>query len=72
MKTYIVEIPLTGYVSVEVEAESEQEAIDRAFEEAQLEHIEEWDLHRQIVRGNVFSGLRNEIHVEEIDDDDED
>lgn len=34
MRKYLVTIPYTTYIDVEVEAESEKEAIDKAFIEA--------------------------------------
>ena len=66
MKNHTVLIPVTGYVSVEVKAESVDEAVDKAYEEASLDkHLEEWDLHEKVVRGNVSYALLNEIEIYE-------
>jgi hypothetical protein len=72
MKKYNVQIPISGYVSVTVDAKNEQDAIDRAWESAELDDIAEWDLHHKIVEGNNFWGIRNEVEVELIEDYDED
>lgn len=66
MRRYTVLIPFTGYMNVEVKAESEEEAIVKACSEASWEkHVEEWNLHRHVVRGNVSSALLNEVEVYE-------
>ncbi|ALM62171.1 hypothetical protein AXI64_gp179 [Vibrio phage qdvp001] len=68
MKSYEVLVPITGYIVVEVEAENEKEAIDKAFESDDLtiDNINEWDTHENIVQGNVFYGVKNEVEVEEV------
>jgi hypothetical protein len=71
MKKYKVEIPITGFISVEVEACNKQDAIKKAFEydDLTVSNIENWELHEKIVEGvegTVFHGLLNEIEVEEI------
>ena len=75
-KEYEVLIPLTGYVSVIVEAESSEEAKDKAFvedfyidlkSESNNVQLQEFETHEHIVRGNVFYGTLNEIEVEEIE-----
>jgi hypothetical protein len=54
MKIYGVKVPIAGHAYVEVEAENEEEAIERAFEEAfTTDMIEEWDTLRQFNQGNV-------------------
>lgn len=65
MTDYVVRIPITGYVIVEVEAESEEEAIEKAFNSEILsDNIEEWELHQQVVTGNVYHGMLNSIEIE--------
>jgi hypothetical protein len=65
MPLYSVSLPITGYVVLDVEADSEDAAIDRAFEqEITNDHIEEWQVHQQIVTGNVFHGTMNEATAE--------
>lgn len=72
MKKWWVSIPVTMEISVEVEAETEEEAIEKGLYET------EWTLgepsgcevincesHRQVCRGNVFSGVLNEAYAME-------
>lgn len=67
MATYGVSLPITGSVYVEVEANSEEEAIEKALEsEVTSDDIEGWETHQQIVQGNVFYGQLNEAHAEEV------
>jgi len=63
IRTYSVAIPITGICYVDVEASSEEEAIDLAFEH-DLE-IEQWEAHRHVIRGNVFYGMQAEATAEE-------
>ncbi len=54
MKTYSVKIPIAGHAYIEIEADSEEEAIDKAFaSEITNEDIESWDTVRQFNQGNV-------------------
>ena len=78
-KTYYVEMPVTMVIKVfDVEADSKEDAIakvkesnlyvDVIDEEEQFADIElEWEMHDQVVRGNVFYGLLNEASAEEED-----
>ena len=80
MPRYSVLIPCTASIVVEVDAESEEAAklaaLDADFrvEVSGDADLHEFDVHEQIVRGNVFSGVANEIQVDQLceDDDDED
>lgn len=63
MKEFTIKIPLTGYVEIIVDAEDEDSAIDKAFDMATLENVEEWDLHRKVTSGNVCHAVLNEIEV---------
>lgn len=79
MKTYNVTVPCTMAVCVTVEAESEEAAIEAAFDigwlttvtpfgeadKAAAPEVIEIELHRRIVEGNVFHGCINEIKVDE-------
>ena len=66
MKSYYVTIPITGYVFVDIQAESEDEAKEKAFNSDFCSNdIEEWSTHEKIVEGNVFYGMQNEIDIEE-------
>lgn len=67
MKRYSVSIPITGYVIVEIDAESEEAAIEAALDtEITSDLIEEWETHRQVTRGNVCSAILNSAEAEEI------
>jgi len=63
---YWVMVPITGVIAVQVEAESEADAMDKAMnsKDLTLDNIEGWEAHRAIISGNVFYGLQNEIEVE--------
>lgn len=69
MPRYLVTLPLTGTISVEVDAEDEESAITAALasEDVIVTNIEEWEVHRQICRGNVLYASQNEAEVREID-----
>lgn len=67
MKNYWVEIPITGKICVAVDAESKEDAIEKAFELGTLDDLDEWEMHDKIVGGNVFYGVSNEIDVFEQD-----
>ena len=65
MKEYTVLVPITGYVEVIVDAESEQDAIDKAMddEDINLDDVVEWDMTQHITEGNIFYGIKNDIEV---------
>lgn len=67
---YLVEIPITGKVTVEVVANSEKKAIEKAMDEFDLElnpsselgyEIEEWEYHFHVNKGNVSYAVLNEV-----------
>ena len=68
MATYTVAVPMTGVIYVQVQAESEEEALGKALDSEQLtlENLEEWEAHKQITRGNVLYAIQNEIEVVEV------
>lgn len=64
---YGVSLPVTGYIYVEVEASTEEEAQELAFaKEHKTEDIEEWDVCQSIVQGNIFCGTLNTVDVDYI------
>lgn len=66
-KRFFVRIPITGHVTAEVEADDEESAIDKAMELTfSTKDIEEWDVSRYIVRGNVFYGTIRQAEAEEV------
>lgn len=67
---FTVGIPITGYISIEVEAESEEEAFEKAWESDKLtlENVEEWEAHEKVSRGNISYAVMADmqvLHVEE-------
>lgn len=60
-KRYTVKIPIVAVCYVEVDAENEKEAMDKAFEseDLNLENVEEWDPYRIIVEGNFLHTSNN-------------
>lgn len=72
-KTYSVAVPISGVIHVEVEADSKEEAIDKALESEQLtlENIDEWTPHRHLVQGNVCYATQRQANATLIDDDGE-
>jgi len=77
MKKYALEVPLVGYYWCEVEAESKEDAEEKAFELfGDLENIDTMDRTDYqlmelnpvsvIVEGNVFKGPQNEISIDEV------
>ena len=69
-KTYLVIMPITGTVVKEVVAESEEKAIEQMFSgdlDISEKDINEWEMCPQIVEGNIFHGMQNEVDVEEED-----
>ena len=43
MKTYEVTLPITGHIYIVVEADSEEDAIERAMEQYSRDDIENWE-----------------------------
>lgn len=52
-KTWSVRLPIAGHADVEVEAESEADAIEMAFSKVEISNVEEWEALRQFHQGNV-------------------
>lgn len=64
MKEYIIKMPVTGLLVRTVNANSEEEAIEKFHNEVTIDDIETWESHEQIVKGNVFYGVQNEMEIE--------
>lgn len=75
MKTFMVTMPIAGFVSLEVSAENKEAAIDAFYEKAGdcsgIHEFEDyqWDFYDPICSGNVLYVQYNESEVELIDDD---
>lgn len=67
MKRYHVSLPVTGVIDIEVTAENEQEAIEKALEsdDLKIENITEWEAHKRVVQGNVFYGAMSRARATE-------
>lgn len=66
-KEYEVCLPITGIIWVTVEADSEKEAIEAAFESDQLtlDNVEQWEAHKRICSGNILHASQNEAYAVE-------
>lgn len=69
MKKYGVSIPVAGYVYKEVEAETKEEALEKAFDEGYKDdEIAELDMYDVLVEGSVCYTYHTKVEVEEIED----
>lgn len=74
MKQYRVDMPATAVVTFYVEAENEDEAVEKCFDQDWTigdtgnpdVEVTEMDICKTIVQGNVFRGIQNGYDVEEI------
>ena len=67
MKKFGVTIPLTGYVYVELEAESEEEAVAKGMaEDFSVVDIEDWETVEQVCQGNICYAMENKAYAEEL------
>ena len=64
MTNYIVEIPIAGAMSTEVEADSPEAALEKAWDKYNEEGPEafdvEWEAHKRLTSGNVLHAPVNE------------
>ena len=70
MPKFSVQLPITGYVVTEVEADDAKAAIRKALCEGEFtkNDIEEWETHEYTNRGNVAYGSCTEATAELIDE----
>lgn len=52
-RTWGVTMPIAGHCYVEVEAETEEEAIEKAFDSVTNENLESWEALERFQQGNV-------------------
>ena len=73
MKNYLVFIPITGFLKIEVEAETQQEAEEKAWQEGSMSSVQitdpmsgidktqntlgRWELRKKIMENGEFKGL---------------
>ena len=66
-KRWSVTVPITGVIYCEVEAESEEAAIDEALAMEHLtDDIDDWETHRYVSKGNVCYAHTREASAEEV------
>lgn len=79
MKTYVVNIPFAGYLSVEVQAENEKDAFENGWDvinssEPDMKfkkedvgvYCREWGMHKHLSEGNIDHTGCNSYYVEEL------
>lgn len=68
MKRYGVSVPIAGYIYKEVEANSEEEALNKVFLDGwEDEDIQEIDMYESIIEGNVCHLYNTKAEVKEVD-----
>lgn len=67
MKLYTVKVPIVAVCYINVKAETEEEAIESAFEsdDLTLENVDEWEPLKHISEGNVVYTYHNDAKVVE-------
>lgn len=53
MKTWAVTIPIAGHAHMEVEAETQEEAIEKAMDKVTIDDVDEWEQLTKFHQGNV-------------------
>lgn len=76
MPMYSVQIPITGSILVTVEADTPEDAEEKAWSLADFKvtadnpmaEMGDFETHKHVARGNVCSAVCNDINVEEVGD----
>jgi hypothetical protein len=82
MSKFYIEIPYTGVLKVEVNAETKEDALQKIYDadrekiyNNEVEDIywveSEEDYQKKVVQGNVFYGIQNEILIEKLEEDED-
>ena len=68
LKMYYVQLPVVGIIGFEIEAESEEDAIEKALNSDQItsDNFEEWDVVESVCKGNVCYAPLFDAEAEEI------
>lgn len=70
---YGVRVPIAGHAYIEVEAENEEEAKEKAMNNTTIDDIEEWEALDRFNQGNVcYCPDPWEIEIEELEDEEGD
>lgn len=70
MPKFWVELPITGQIGREIEADSAKEAIDIALEKDLTDEEKEnmqWETCREVIPGNVSRAMLTRAHAQEIE-----
>ena len=71
-RIYGVTVPIAGHAYIEVEASSEEEAQEMAFQNVEVRDMQEWDALKQFIRGNVcYCPAPWEVEIEDLGSADE-
>lgn len=78
MKRYYVEVPITGKIMVELQAENDEEALKKVIDCPYVEELNKrddvnyadfmWEVAEVLVEGNVFYGELDRAYVKELED----
>lgn len=69
MKKYGVTIPVAGYVYKEIEAESENDALEMAFDEGfEDDEVNELEMYEKLMEGNICYIYNTRAYAEEIEE----
>jgi hypothetical protein len=72
MKTYLVTMPITGAITLEVEAENEEDALEAFWSKADTMRAEDlhadmdWEYTPHVTEGNVTHAHTNDLDIEEV------
>lgn len=72
MATYELAMPVTLSLNFTVDADSEEEALAKVYEESWslgvtgAAYIGECEMHEHVCKGNVFYGVLNDYEIEEV------
>lgn len=70
MAKYGVELPIAGWIYLEIDAESEEDAIEKALETSwRDDDIQELCTYKKLMTGNVVHVSKNKVSVRKIDED---
>ena len=70
MAKYGVELPIAGWIYLEVNAESEEDAIEKALETPwEDDDVQELCTYKKLMTGNVIHVSKSQVSVRKIDED---
>ncbi|MGL5711374.1 MAG: hypothetical protein ACRCX2_00015 [Paraclostridium sp.] len=60
-EVYNVLVPITGYLSVQVETDTSCDAVRLAIESAKLDYLSEWEPCMQVVKNGVSQAVLDNV-----------